>query len=503
MKYLLFPIHLLQFWYIEGLTTFFRTWKNLILFLEEDLAVGLMLKLLFVPLFPDSSIVSFILSLIFRVTRIFIGIFAFVIASAGLIAMAIIWFSLPMLALLNIGTIYSKLLLFSGVGLFLIHTLLRPHKKVWQVRTDNLWESSRIKKNKFSYHNLLEIAQVKLLLSYLETTQDGFVQLSVPDLDTLGAKAFELAKRTESDYIEPEHFFVAILELNPDIDNLLLKLNLHLEDFQDVLVFLQKRKSSWRRIWLWEEDFAIHHLRGTNRDWLGMPTPILDSVSKDLTRAAAKGAFDTFFGRTAILSKIIDVLSWQKGKNVILVGSAGSGKSTLIKFLAKQIVTGNVPNNLAAKRLVELDLTKADLTQKIKDAFDQIQDYQNIIVVIEEIHNMALEEIDTYLDFGNCQFIATTEPENYNTLLKKMPVLARVFTKIEIPPASVKESLDILENKAIEIERSNKLRVSFLALKKTVELSNQASILKQAVIKANNGWVNSKSVEDAMAEVLN
>ena len=62
MKYLLLPIHLLNFWYLEGLFFFARTWKNTILFLEEDLAVGLMYKLLFVPLFHDSSFVGAILS---------------------------------------------------------------------------------------------------------------------------------------------------------------------------------------------------------------------------------------------------------------------------------------------------------------------------------------------------------------------------------------------------------------------------------------------------------
>lgn len=532
MKYLFLPISLLKFWYLEGLTTFFRIWKNLISYLEEDLAVGLMLKLLFVPLFHDSSIIGFILSFIFRITRIFIGLFAFLVASIGLITLALFWFSLPALALLGIGGLYSKLLFLSGMGLFIIHTFLHPHKKIWQVKTDNLWESSKIKKGKFSYHNLLQTQEVELLLSYLETNESEFRKTSVPDLDAVGLKAFELAKKTDSIYIEPEVFFVSILELTPNIENILLKLNLDIEDFEGALAYLQKRRSSWRRVWIWEEDFTVHHLRGTNRGWLGMPTPVLDSVSEDLTRTAAKGEFNTFFGRTSILSQVIDVLSQQKHRNVILVGSAGSGKSTLIKSLAKQIVTGNAPSSLATKRLVELDLTKllsgvktqGDLAQKVKDVFEQVQDYQNIIVVMEEIHNIVLGEagsefnlhslITPYLDFGNFQFIATTEPENFNKILEKTAVFARVFTKIEIPSASTKESLDILEGKAIELERNYKIRVSFIALKRAVELSNKfihdrvlpdsaMSILDQAIVKVNDGWVNSKSIEDIVSEHIN
>jgi len=64
-KYLHIPIHLVEFWYPEGIAFFLRTWKNLMLFLEEDLAVTLMFKLLFVPLFHDSSFAGRILSFFF------------------------------------------------------------------------------------------------------------------------------------------------------------------------------------------------------------------------------------------------------------------------------------------------------------------------------------------------------------------------------------------------------------------------------------------------------
>ena len=66
MKYLTLPINLLKFWYPGAVAFFLRTWKNLVLFLEEDLAVGLMWKLLFTPLFHDSSFVGRVLSFIFN-----------------------------------------------------------------------------------------------------------------------------------------------------------------------------------------------------------------------------------------------------------------------------------------------------------------------------------------------------------------------------------------------------------------------------------------------------
>src|SRR3989344_5558853 len=90
-------IHVIEFWYPEGIAFFLLTWKNLMLFLEEDLAVSLMWRLLFVPLFHDSSIVGRILSFLFRLIRIIMGLFAFFAASAILVVVALYWFALPLL----------------------------------------------------------------------------------------------------------------------------------------------------------------------------------------------------------------------------------------------------------------------------------------------------------------------------------------------------------------------------------------------------------------------
>src|SRR5688572_1207911 len=101
-KYLKLPVHLVEFWYPEGMIFFGRAWKNFMLFLEEDLAVTLMWKLLFVPLFHDSSIVGKVLSFLFRVIRILIGLFAFALATFSILLIAVYWFGLPLLAFFDI-----------------------------------------------------------------------------------------------------------------------------------------------------------------------------------------------------------------------------------------------------------------------------------------------------------------------------------------------------------------------------------------------------------------
>ncbi len=540
MKYLLIPIHLLQFWYPEAVVTFIRAWKNLILYLEEDLAVGLMLKLLFVPLFHDASIIGRVLSVIFRVIRIFLGLFAFGLASVLVLATATAWFLLPVLSLMGLFTdtlnLIFRLIFLGGTFLFLLHLITHPHKATWQVGpskgSTDLWSCSWISKKNLKYSKMLRNIEVKFLLDLLETDLQNFTQFDLLDLDLTAERAFDLAKAAGSKYIEPVHFFVACLKLTPDIENYLLKLNLTIDDFEKALIFLEMREHGKRPVFLWDSDFAIHHLKGVNRGWLGAPTPVLDSVSEDLTKTALKTGYANFVGRSAKVSELINVLSEESRSDVVIVGAPGSGKTSLIDYLAKQIIKGDAPEALATKRLVSMDLTKllsgmrtqGDLADRLKEIFDEVNLSQNVIIVVEEIHNLGIGEagvnmnlyslLSPYIERANSQFIGTTEPENYTRIIEKNGAFARLFTKIELPPATESDSIEILENRAIEIEKKRKIRTTYIAIKKTVELSDRLiknrvlpdsaiATLDEAVTLASEGWINYKTIKTVLTRRSN
>lgn len=536
MKYLLLPIHLIKFWYPESIEVFIRTWKNLILYLEEDLAVGLMVKLLFTPLFHDSSFVGRGLSIIFRMGRILIGLFAFALATVLMISIAIYWLILPYLAAFDMLQLLSRLLFLSGLGLFIIHVSTHPHKKVWSVRQpvdkqhDDFWSTSTIKKEDLTFKKLLVDREVVNLLSNLEIEVSHLPNLQISDLNKLGADAWDLAKHG-GEYITPYHFFVAALWEIPNMDQFLLKLGLTLEDFQQALFYLEKKRQTWRKVYIWDSDFTIHHLKGVNRGWLGVPTPNLDLVGVDLTKDAARYGFPDLIRKTGIFEEITHILSQQSGRNVVVVGAPGSGKSALIKYLAKQIVVGDAPPALSIKRLVLLDTTKllsgiktqGELAERIKNIFEEVEFAQNVIIVIEEIHNLGIGEAGSsfnlfslmlpYLESDTFQFIATTESVNYSRILEKNGSFARLFRKVELPPATEEETLAILEDRAITSERKDKVKISFMALKEAVKLAQKlihdrvlpdsaVSVLKEAQTRAANGWVTKEIIQGVVSGVV-
>ncbi|MFA5933532.1 MAG: ATP-dependent Clp protease ATP-binding subunit [Microgenomates group bacterium] len=528
MKILYLPIRLISFWYPESLIFFVRTLRNLFLLLEEDFAVGLMLKLLFVPLFHDASITGRLLSILFRISRILLGVFAFIFATFFVFFIAVSWFVLPVLCFIisnEIGFVL-KVLFFSGLVLFAYHILAHPLKKIWQVKSvDEIWQASNVFKNKVDLNILLSTERVRQFLFNLEKTPKDFTDFpKTYSLENVYQKAWEIGKQIKIPYLTEELFFTSIILSIPAIENSLMKLDLTLSDFTDTLDYLQKKTDKWRMIPFWDEDFAVHHLRGTNRGWLGTPTHILDSVSEDLTKKAARENIVDFIGREDVVSQVINTLSLSEGRNVVLVGEPGSGRGALVRYLAKIIVAGDAPPALTTKRLVSLDFTsllsgvreQGELAEKLKNIFDEANESGNIIIYVEEIQNFGLGEAGArmnlmslllpFIESSKIQFITTTEPINYSRVLERNSSFLRLFTRVDMPPATKSDTVKILKERSIEFAKRTKVQTTMLAIREIASLSERylhdrvlpdsaLHLYKQCQVNVADGWITKNVVE--------
>ena len=190
-------------------------------------------------------------------------------------------------------------------------------------------------------------------------------------------------------------------------------------------------------------------------DWHKLVTCISDKVDQH----------NPLIGREKELDRTIQVLCRAEKNNPLHVGEPGVGKTALVFGLAKLINENQVPDRLKGARIYGMDIGqmlagsqyRGDFEKRIKMVMDGAAKEGNVIIYIDEIHNMigagrgsdggpdASNMLKQYLEAGNIRFIGSTTYEEYNRYMAKSKGIVRRFQQIDIKEPSVDEAIKILE----------------------------------------------------------
>ena len=221
-------------------------------------------------------------------------------------------------------------------------------------------------------------------------------------------------------------------------------------------------------------------------------TPVLDNFGRDLTKMAEDGKLDPIVGREKEIERVSQILSRRKKNNPILIGEPGVGKSAIAEGLALRIVQRKVSRVLFGKRVVTLDLAslvagtkyRGQFEERMKAVMNELEKSQDVILFIDEIHTIigaggASGSLDASNMFkpalarGEIQCIGATTLDEYRQYIEKDGALERRFQKVLIEPATVEESIQILQNIKSKYEEHHNVTYTEEAIKACVTLTQR------------------------------
>ena len=218
----------------------------------------------------------------------------------------------------------------------------------------------------------------------------------------------------------------------------------------------------------------------------------LEGYCISLNRKAKEGKLDPVIGRAEEIERVIQILNRRQKNNPCLIGEPGVGKTAIAEGLAQRIVAGDVPFKLRDKEVYLLDLTalvagtqfRGQFEQRMKGLIDEVKKLGNIILMIDEIHNIvgagdaegsmnAANILKPALSRGEIQVIGATTFNEYRKSIEKDTALERRFQPVTVNEPSIEDSIAILKGIAPYYERYHGVKIPEGMLRQAVLLSER------------------------------
>ena len=281
------------------------------------------------------------------------------------------------------------------------------------------------------------------------------------------------AKRLNDDFIGTEHILIAIVQENQgDAAKVLAQFNVNLEN---VYKAMQGIRGGHR----------VTDQRAESR------YRSLDKYSIDLTQLAREGKLDPVIGRDTEIARAMQTLIRRTKNNPVLIGGAGVGKTAIAEGLAQRIVSGDVPEELAGRKVIALDMGsmvagskfRGEFEERLKAVLDEIKGAQGeIILFIDELHTVvgagaaegaidASNMMKPALARGELQALGATTEVEYRRYIEEDAALERRFQPILVEEPDVETAIEMLRCLRPKYEAHHKISITDAALEAAVRLS--------------------------------
>ena len=222
-------------------------------------------------------------------------------------------------------------------------------------------------------------------------------------------------------------------------------------------------------------------------------TPTLDHLGIDLTARAKNNELDPVIGREKEIKRVMQVLCRRTKSNPVLIGDPGVGKTAVVEGLANQIASGNVPEPLQDKRIVQLNMGmlvagtkyRGEFEERLKKIIKELTDSEGgIILFVDEVHtiigagsaegtNDAADILKPSLARGTFQLIGATTHDEYRKYVEKDAALERRFQPVHVDEPSVDDAVLILKGLRDKYENHHQVIFTDSAINAAAQLSSR------------------------------
>ena len=336
--------------------------------------------------------------------------------------------------------------------------------------------------------NQVDASKLLEMIEELIAPGEGMILAETDGYSPRTQKMLETARKEAahfgSEEIGTEHLLLSMLKENESAAvRLLNTMNINLQKLYVDLLVAMGAEGSFSR-----EELKSAKGRKRNLD----ATPVLDQYSRDLTRLALEGQLDPVIGREEEIRRVIQILSRRGKNNPYLIGEPGVGKTAIAEGLAQQISMGLVPESVAGKRVITLDLSsmiagskyRGEFEERIKKVIREVISAGNILLFMDELHTIigaggaegamdASNILKPYLARGELQMIGATTVEEYRKYIEKDAALERRFQPVMVEEPSVERTIEILKGLRKFYEKHHQVVITDEGLEAAAKLSER------------------------------
>jgi ATP-dependent Clp protease ATP-binding subunit ClpC len=325
----------------------------------------------------------------------------------------------------------------------------------------------------------VELAKVRTAVEFIIGRGDrpvvGEVGLT-PRAKRVIELAIDEARRLGHNYIGTEHLLLGLVREGEGIAaGVLESLGVNLDKVRHEVIRVLSQSSS---------------AGPTQETKRASKTPTVDALGINLTEAARAGKLDPVIGREKEIERVVQILSRRRKNNPALIGEPGVGKTAIAEGLAHRIVTGDIPETLANKRVLTLDIGslvagtkyRGEFEERLKKIIEELRSTNDAILFIDELHTLvgagaaegaidAANILKPPLARGELQCIGATTLDEYRKYIEKDAALERRFQPVMVEEPTMEQTVDILIGIREGFEQHHKVQITDESVRAAADLS--------------------------------